>query len=492
MWNRPFSIPFLLEAAAVLAAFAPPNHIVYLCSRGFAHLPPSCNFKYFGYVTIKFLLMAFGLTIFSLAYADDLDLTLPKYNADLVTVDAEPLTLSAALAYVELENPGLAEMSARAEAMATIPSQVGSLPDPMVSFSPANLPTDSFNLEQDPMTQMQLGISQKIPYPGKLALKESIARFMANAATSQVDEVRLQLNRDVKTLWWRLFFLDRSLEVIDINKTLLKQFIEIAQTKYKVGQGLQQDVLLAQLELSKLIDQKIQLDSKRKQESARLNALLNRATDRTIQLPRLADIDTDLPSLKPASAIMQLAQANRPELAQQRLLIEAATARRELAERDLLPDFNVGATYGFRQGNNPNGDNRSDLLSLRIGINVPLFAGSKQKMAISQRSSEVKQQQYALQDRWLAIQADITATLAEYNRTQQQVLLFKTGVIPQARQTVASMLAGYQVNKVDFLNLIRAQITQYNYETNLWQTISEGQSALAKLVATVGEETIYE
>lgn len=443
-------------------------------------------------ITRKFLLLAFGLAIFSLAQANDLDLTIAKYNADLVTVDTQSLTLEAALAYVELENPGLAEMSARAEAMATIPSQVGSLPDPMLSFSPANLPTDSFNLEQDPMTQMQLGISQQIPYPGKLALKETIARYMANAATSQVDEIRLQLNRDVKTLWWRLFFLDRSLEVIEINKTLLKQFVEIAQTKYKVGQGLQQDVLLAQLELSKLIDQNIELDSKRKQEAARLNALLNRATDSRIQLPTLTDIDTDLPSLKSASAIMQLAQANRPELAQQRLLIEAATARRELAQRDLLPDFSVGATYGFRQGNNPNGDNRSDLLSLRIGINVPIFADSKQKMAISQRSIEVKQQHYALHDRWLAIQADITATLAEYNRTQQQVLLFRTGVIPQARQTVASMLAGYQVNKVDFLNLIRAQITQYNYETRLWQTISEGQSALAKLVATVGEETIYE
>jgi outer membrane protein TolC len=113
-------------------------------------------------------------------------------------------------------------------------------------------------------------------------------------------------------------------------------------------------------------------------------------------------------------------------------------------------------------------------------------------MAISQRHSEVKQQQFALQDRWLSIQANITSTIAEYEQAKEQVLLFKTGIIPQAHQTVASMLAGYQVNKVDFLNLIRAQITLYNYQTNEWKAISDAKAALAKLVATVGEENIYE
>ncbi|MDH5592331.1 MAG: TolC family protein, partial [Gammaproteobacteria bacterium] len=350
----------------------------------------------------------------------------------------------------------------------------------------------TFNIDQEAMTQLQFGISQRIPYPGKLALKEQIASYRAKAANSNVEEMHLQLNRDVKTLWWRLFYLDRSLEVNTINKTLLRQFIEIAQTKYKVGQGLQQDVLLAQLELSKLLDRDIQLASRRKQESARLNALLNQPTDQTVQLPSLSNIEVDLPVLKSSSAVFQLAKDNRPSLATQRWLIDAATEQKKLAERDLLPDFNIGASYGIRQGDNPNGDQRSDLFSLKVGITMPLFAERKQKKAISQRHSEVKQQQYALQDQWLTIQADIAATIADYERATEQVVLFKTGVLPQARQTVASMLAGYQVNKVDFLNLIRAQITLYNYETNLWQTISEAKSALAKLVATVGEENIYE
>ena len=435
-----------------------------------------------------FLALLFSM---QLSHATPLDLKLPD-NSTLSTVQSDVLTIQVALDRVQLSNPSIAEMMARAEAMSAIPSQVSSLPDPMLTFNMLNLPVDTLNINQEAMTQLQFGISQQIPYPGKLALKEKIASFQVDAANSTVDELRLHLNRDVKTLWWRLFYLERSLEVIEINKTLLRQFISIAQTKYKVGQGLQQDVLLAQLELSKLIDRDIQLVSKQKQESARLNALLNQTTNKVINLPELNNINVELSPLKTASILFDLAKTNRPALAEQQLHIDAANARKELAERDLLPDFNIGAAYGLRQGDMPNGDSRSDLFSLKIGINMPLFAESKQKMAISQRHSEVKQQQYALQDKWLSIQADMTSIIADYERAIQQVSLFKTGIIPQAQQTVASMLAGYQVNKVDFLNLIQAQITLYNYQTNLWQTISEAKSAQARLIATVGEENIYE
>jgi len=442
------------------------------------------------YKKITVLILVFSSA--QIIWADTLDLSLPKHGTNVSSLHSEPLTLANALSRVQTENPGYFEMQAHAEAMATIPLQEGSLPDPVISFNTLNLPVDSFDVSQEAMTQLQFGISQQIPYPGKLALKESIASHIANAANSNVDELRLQLNRDVKTLWWRLFFLDRSIEVIDINQTLLRQFIEIAQTKYKVGQGLQQDVLLAQLELSKLLDRHIQLVSGRKQEAARLNALLNQPADIVIQLPQLTEIDTSLPNLISTNAILKIAQESHPSLTEKRLLVAAATNRRELAERDLLPDFNLGASYGFRQGNNSNGRDRSDFLSLKLGVTVPLYADRKQKMAIAQRGSEVKEQHFALQERWLNVQADIAATVADYDRTREQVSLFETGIIPQARQTVASMLAGYQVNKVDFLNLIRSQITLYNYETNLWKTISQGQSARAKLVASVGEENIYE
>lgn len=432
------------------------------------------------------------LGIFSLqpALATELDLAIPK--ATQQSISPQTISLEQALDILELDNPGIAEMAARAEAMATIPSQAGSLPDPVISMGLANLPTDTLSTSQEAMTQWQLGISQSFPYPGKLALAEAAAGHMADAASFSKDEYRVRLRKDLKTLWWRLFYLDKTLGIVNINKTLLRQFIDIAQTKYKVGQGLQQDVLLAQLELSKLIDREIQLKSQRSQEQSRFNALLSRPTSSPVELPKDDKLDLSLPGLKPTEALLELAREQRPALAQQQQMIAAAKSRKQLAEKELLPDFKLSAGYGKRQGNNVDGSDRADFVSFNLGVELPLFAERKQKMAISQRNKELKQQQFALLDQWNAIQADISSTISAYQSAREQQQLLQSGIIPQARQTVASMLSGYQVNKVDFLNLVRAQITLYDYEITLWRTISQAKTALAELTAYVGEEHIHE
>ena len=388
------------------------------------------------------------------------------------------------------DNPGLAEMQARAEAMAAIPSQAGTLPDPMLSFNAMNLPTDTFDISQEAMTQMQVGISQTFPFPGKLALREEAARHEAEAAVDNVDETRLRLVRDVKSIWWRLFNLDQNLSIVMRNQELLRQFVQIAQTKYSVGQGLQQDVLLAQLELSKLLDLELRLKGSRRNEEVRINALLGISPDNAVQLPQ--QIDKNLPELATEQVLYKLADQERPLLASQQDYIQAATTRVDLAKKDYYPDFNVGAMYGFSNGDNPDGSPRSDFASLQLSMNLPLFTDRKQGKAVDQRNSEFLEQNFKLQDMRLLVQADISEAVSDFRRARDQFVLFGTGIIPQAQQTVASMLAGYQVNKVDFLNLVQAQITLYNYEINYWQMLSEANQALARIIAGVGVETVYE
>ena len=135
------------------------------------------------------------------------------------------LTLEQAIDIALSDNPGLAEIQARAEAMAAIPSQVGTLPDPRVSFNAMNLPTDTFDVSQENMTQMQFGISQAIPFPGKLALREEAAEYEAAAALDNVGETRLRLVRNVKVAWWHLFNLDQALNIVLRNQDLLRQFV---------------------------------------------------------------------------------------------------------------------------------------------------------------------------------------------------------------------------------------------------------------------------
>ncbi|MEF3076616.1 TolC family protein [Methylobacter sp. Wu1] len=399
------------------------------------------------------------------------------------------LTLEAAAELAVRDNPDLAQMLARARAMADIPSQAGTLPDPELSFSAMSLPVDNFDTRQEDMTQLLVGITQAIPFPGKLALREQAAAYEAAAAAHNAAEVRRRLLSDVKVTWWLIFYLDRALGIVDNNQSLLHQFVDIARTKYEVGEGLQQDVLLAQLELSKLLDQKINLAALRRNAAAKLNALLDRPANGDLELP--ADVAMQLPAVLPEDKLYAQAEASRAMLEGGRQDINAAQSRLELAKKDYLPDFMVDASYGARDDTLA-GDRRSDLLSLGVRVNVPIFAAQKQAKAVDQRTSELMQQKYALQDQWNNVRSQISQSYSDYRRAREQFVLFETGIVPQAQQTVASMLSGYQVNKVDFLNLVRSQITLFDYQTQYWKAFTEANQSLAQLSAAVGSDEIYE
>jgi len=395
-----------------------------------------------------------------------------------------PLLPEDAVALALAHSPALAARQSRAEAMAAMPSQVGTMPDPTLSLNALNYPTDTFSNSQEAMTQQQIGIGLTLPFPGKLGLREQAAERDAQAAGQDVAEQRLMLARNVRTAWWNLFYLDRALDVVSRNQSLLRQLNTIAETRYRTGLGTQSDVLLAQVELSRLLDMELGLNAARRNQAARLNALLGRAANTPVNLPREAA--EELPFIDDGSAMFELAQANRPLLAARRKLVEAAESRSGLAEKDYYPDLKLGLAYGFRQGNNPNGSARADLASLTLGFSLPLFSGSRQDKAVAQRHAERQQQEYELQDSQLQVGAQIEQALAEYQSARNQTALFKTGLIPQAQQSVSAMRAAYQVSKVDFLNLVRAQITLYNYETQYWKALSSGWQALATLQAAVG------
>lgn len=402
--------------------------------------------------------------------------------------DDSILTLDKAIEQALLGNPGLAEIKSRAEAMATIPSQEGTLPDPTLRFGALYLPTSSFNLRQDDFTMMEVGISQEIPFPGKLALREKIAEQEALAAADSVEEARLRLVREVKQGWWRLFYYDRALSLLDEAERFFQQLIDIAQAKYKVGKGSQQDVLLAQLELSKLKEEKLDLVSMRHGQDARLNALLDRTPETPVRIP--AEAEFKLPVLV-ESALQDKALHSRPLFAQHRKMLDAGQARVNLAKKGLYPDFTVGAFYDVRQ-DTPSGQSRSDFASVQLSINLPIYAARKQAKAVDQRQGELLQERYAQLDEHHKIQAEIAAKAAEYQQTKEKLLLLEHEIIPQAQQAVNSLLVGYQVSQTDFTDLLRTQLSFFQYQTQYWQALGSTQQILAELSAEVGEELSHE
>ena len=404
----------------------------------------------------------------------------------------ESLTLQAAVDIALESNPGLASYRAQADAMEAVPSQAGALPDPRLAFNALNLPTDTFDLDQEAMTQLQVAVSQAVPFPGKRGLRRQAAQYDSNAATVLVDERRVELIGQIRAAWWRLLFLDRALEIVDQNQALMRDFVEIAQTKYKVGGGLQQDVLLAQLELSRLLSRELGLRGMREATQSNLNALLNRPSDSPIVLPQ-KPASTVLPNLPTEPQLLQMAADDRPLLSVEQQRVDAARSRLDLAKKDFYPDFKLGAGYGFRQGDDPlSGKERSDMLSLTISVNVPLYSKAKQSKTVDQRRGELAARQYTRHDTLRSVQAAVSRNLADYKASRDQAVLFDTAIIPQAQQTVSSMLAGYQVNQVDFLNVVSAQIILYNSQIDYWRALSDAKQALAKLAAAIGSETLYE
>ena len=393
-----------------------------------------------------------------------------------------PLTLHKAKTLVQ-QSAAISARQARANAWAFKPEQAGSLPDPVLSIGALSFPVDTFDRGQENMTQLQVGITQVLPFPGKLGQEQAFAAYMAKAASYDLDELKIQLVSQVEVSWWNLFFTERALDIVERNQELLRQFIRIAETKYKVGKGLQQDVLLAQLELSKLLDSQIQWISIREQEQTRLNALLNQDSNQHITLP--SSVDEALPSIASEADLMKQALLARPLLAKRQQYIHAAQAKVNVAEKDFYPDFKLGANYGFRAANNVTGVDRADLASITLSMTIP-FGGS-QDAQLGQRQAEAAQAEFTYQDMQAKVQAEVGVEVAHYQRAKEQASLFKQGIIPQAKQTVASMLAAYQVNKVDFLNLVRTQITLYNYETQYWKVLAQAKQSLARLNAALGK-----
>jgi len=405
------------------------------------------------------------------------------------SADEALLSLATAEQLAVQNNPALAAAGKRAEAMATIPSQVGSLPDPMLSLNALNLPVDSFSNTQETMTQMQVGFSQAIPFPGKLGLQAEAADHQAEIASQDQQEFRLLLVRNTRIHWWNLAYLDKALSIIRQNQELLRNLVRIAETKYKTGKGLQQDVLLAQLELSNLLERELQLRAARESESAALNALLGRDAGSVIMLPRQDKAGIEELALD-TSMLKQKARQRRPMLLAREEGIRLAGARLESAQRDYYPDFTLGAAYGFRQGSNANGQTRPDLASVMLSMSLPLYSGSKQDRAVDQRMAEQASAEFSRSDAANQVDAEIDTAASDLRIAKDRVRLFEQGILPQARQTAASMQAGYQVNKVDFLNLVRAQLNEFNTDIQYWKQVSLAHQAEARLAAAAGLENL--
>ncbi|MFN2126725.1 MAG: TolC family protein [Anaerolineales bacterium] len=332
------------------------------------------------------------------------------------------------------------------------------------------------------MTCKDIALMQMFPFPGKQGLREDIAKSAADISRDKNLELKNQLIKNIKQTYYDIFFIDQSLETVQKNRGVLQDFIRIAQSKYSVGKGLQQDVLKAQVEFSKLEDKSITLTQKRQATIARLNALLNRPAGtplgKTI-VPEPDSLNLDFAQLQ------NLANENRPLLQAWNSMFQQSAKKVSLAKKEYLPDFKLGIAYTQRD-KLENGMGGIDYLSGLFSVDIPLYFWRKQNKKVEETRYNQDMVQQSYRNVQNQVYADLDKSLSDVEKNYRLLELYKSGIIPQATQSLNAAIAGYQTNKVNFLTLLNNQLTLFNFELDYYRFLSDYRKGIADLEAATG------
>lgn len=426
---------------------------------------------------------------------------------------AQTTTLQSLLAEADSASPRIAAARSVADGAAARVPQAGALPDPMLGIGFMNVPVSDPGIGNDMMTMTQLQLSSRFPWPGKLGLLEDAAAVRAEAAEWDVQGARNQVRADVKAAYYEIYFVDRAIAVTTRNGTLLGRLAELTASQYAVGSGQQPDVLKAQVERTRLADQRVTLRERRARAEARLNALLGRPTNTPVRSTVLPDavrtaalagggdvpaftsaaldpVPTDpsgepggTPLLPEVLELQRLAREHNPSIRAQELRAVAEERGRALAGVAKRPDVSVSASYSFREG-------LGDFVSVMVSAPIPLFAGRKQDQGVAEAEARVHETRSSLSAQVDALNGEIASLVGDLRRARDQLTLLEEGILPQARTGLSSATASYRVGGVDFLTLLDAQVTLFRHELDYHRLLADFATNLAALERAVGTEVL--
>lgn len=398
----------------------------------------------------------------------------------------EFLSLPSLIEQALQNNPGVAASASSAEAARARVPQAGTLPDPMLMLGVMSVPVDTFKLNQEPMTQIGVGVSQTIPYPGKLNDMSGVARAGSRAAEYRDAAVRQQTVALVRSTYYDLVFLDQALAVTGQNKVLTENLAQIARSRYEAGMGAQPDVLKAQVESLRVDDDRIMYEKERAQKAAELIRLINADPQKPVAGTKP---DITLPPLPGRDELFLAARQNNPMLLAERAMADQAAQEDALARLSWKPDVTVGVNYGIRQDIESGGmtQDNPDLLSVSVSVPIPLWKQNKQDQEAAEKRAAQRAAEQSAADYETRVIAQVDAKRAEAEALGRQIALLETGIIPEARLSLEAAGAGYQTGKLDFITWLDNQATLYQLEIRLARLKSDYLKALAELDMLTGK-----
>lgn len=378
-------------------------------------------------------------------------------------------------------NPALRADASRWDAFAQQARQAGALDDPMLMLRAQNLLIrDPLAFDRDVMTAKVVGVSQMVQFFGKRDLKREAARQNAEEARWELEERKVELTRMVKEAWYQLLFVDRSLEIVEKNIVVLDDLSRFSETMYGVGQGLQQDVLKAQVERSKMEEMRLSLRQKRRSLEAALNNLRFSPADVPI-IPVSPLVLT--PVTVDAVTLEELAAGNRPLLKGLAAREQKAVAEKQLAEKEFFPDFTFSVEY--MQRDPAMGEAGYDMYAAGVSFNLPIQRERRHAM-VAEAGAEISMARAEHDAAVNRIRLDIADGLARLERDRRLAELYRDGIIPQADHALEAATAAYRVGKADFMNVLDSQMALFNFEREYIEAVAGHQIQLAVLEAAVG------
>lgn len=360
----------------------------------------------------------------------------------------------------------------------------GALDDPMLEAGVINLPVDTLRFNREDMTMKMIGVSQRVPYPGKRDLRTQIAAKEAGTVELNYQEAANRIVRDVKLGYFDLAYLTRAARLVESNRLVLEQFLQLAESRYGVGQATQADVLRAQTQLAKMLDEAHRLERERRAAEAELGRAVGRPDAAIGLAPLLPEIGrAPTPDV---SALESLARTQRPQLAALQSSVERADKTIELARKDYLPDFDVRLQYGQRD-RAPDGMRRDDMVSVTVAISLPVWRQTKLDPKLAEAQAMRDSAASMLRAQESELRARLRQQTAIVEQSQRSLRLLDTSILPQSHLGVEAALSAYRVNRVDMLTLLDNQMAIFGYELTRAQTIVNYYKALAEIDLLTGK-----
>jgi outer membrane protein, heavy metal efflux system len=388
--------------------------------------------------------------------------------------------LSELLTEAEKNNPQIAAARHGSEAAKQVPTQVSILPDPQFTLQHFSVgsPRPFAGYTNSDFAYIGLGVSQDIPYPGKLRLKGEIAKREADVSQQQIESVRRSVLAELKAAYFQLAYLSKTLAILEQDGELLTQVQQAADARYRSGMGTQQNLLQAQLQQTKLLREIAMHHLQQGKLEAQIKQLLNRPQDS----PDIEPTDlVETPLVQTYAELLAAAEVQNPEIASAKKMLEKHSLQVDLARRDFYPDFNVQYMW---QRTDPTQFRAYYMLS--VGVRVPIYRGRKQRPELAQAEAEKLRAGSELQAQSQQAAAELRAEYVLTQQTSELLKIHREGLSPQSRSEFQAALATYQSNKQDFQALLAAFLDVLRLDEEYWQNIAEYETAIARLEQITG------